>query len=295
MHVTINNNLSESAKQRFRSLELIKKHEVKNPLASVLVRVKNEAVALPRFIKSLLAQSIIGELEVIFLDSGSTDGTLKLLSEFPCTVYTIASSEFSFGDTCNLMCELSRAEYCIFFSGHVAFEDANLLEVGLGRMVADDLGASYFRQIPNIQLGCSSYEKAFLRHRYPSGSYRLIASGESSFSNAASILRRSAWEKRGFPLVIASEDILWLKSHTEADFKTGYLADLTVEHSHNETPAQVRKRVSINVAAQLGKKMYPMRALKVFLGVFVYTLAVSRNVRESLTYARAHSSAYLTR
>src|ERR1700722_15814956 len=56
---------------------------------AVLVRTKNELAALPDFWRSLVKQSIFENAEIIFLDSGSSDGTVEYLLGKPCAVYSI--------------------------------------------------------------------------------------------------------------------------------------------------------------------------------------------------------------
>src|SRR5690348_14484209 len=59
------------------------------PALSVAVRVKNEAAHLPRLWESLKRQSLSPAMEVVFLDSGSTDGTVATIRNFDASLYTV--------------------------------------------------------------------------------------------------------------------------------------------------------------------------------------------------------------
>src|ERR1700731_474215 len=89
-----------------------------NPKLSVLVRVKNERPAIDRFWKLLSSQTIFSDCEVVFLDSGSADGTLEYLMGVEASVHQIEERDFNFGSSCNLLMTLSSGPIVVFLSGH---------------------------------------------------------------------------------------------------------------------------------------------------------------------------------
>lgn len=279
----------------FRSLRCLKIHEVKDPSISVLVRVKNEISAITPFLQTLRQQSIFAKTEVIFLDSGSTDGTVEKLMAFSGSVYAIDSSEFMFGPTCNLLCSLANAEFLSLMSGHIEITGTDTLERALAFLkAAPAFSAAYFRQIPNESLGASSYERAQLRWNFPNGVNPVMQSSQKHvFSNAASLFNANIWRKIPFPAVTASEDYLWIEKVLEAGGHLFYLPHLVVRHSHNETPEQLHRRVVLNVEARPHNNLRWPAAIKYFCGVSVACLLYGAGPVEAFKYAKAHGGAYL--
>jgi glycosyltransferase involved in cell wall biosynthesis len=280
---------------RFPSLRRIKRSTVSGPVASVLVRVKNEAANLPRLLESLRQQTIFERLELVFLDSGSSDSTVEYLLGVDCSIYQIAGGEFSFGATCNLLMALSSAEICFFFSGHVIIEQSDALSRACEEIVSGRAAAGYFRQVPNEYCGATVYEIAFLRRNFPTsrgrGSTR--PANVTRFSNAASVLSRRAWEVLWFPDVIANEDALWAQEYARR--RPGaivYFADLAVAHSHNEDPGAVERRVFINAVARREGIRGVLRATVRFMPMMAALLASGAPVADAFRFARAHFRGY---
>jgi glycosyltransferase involved in cell wall biosynthesis len=286
-----------SFSSQFPSLHCLVQKSPINPKISLAVRIKNEAKYIDAFWVSLKRQSYINNCEIVFLDSGSTDGTLEVLLQNECTVYSIAPEEFSFGRTCNLMMELTHADIVCFLSGHVLLVEENILEeVHNFFSNQGDLTAAYFRQVPNTVHGYSIYEKAFLNTRYSeSKEFFVEAPKKHGFANSASVLTRNAWKGMPFADVIASEDFIWATSLLKMGGKLYYLPKLTVMHSHQESPEQIMKRVSINVQARHGQRSMPLQALFYWITILIYLLLLKASITEANEFAVAHSSAYLKR
>ena len=84
---------------------------------SIVVRCHNEARYIERLLCGISQQSQ-WDLEVIAVDSGSTDGTLNILKRSDVKILSLAPSEFSFGRSCNLGCEAGQGDYVVFISAH---------------------------------------------------------------------------------------------------------------------------------------------------------------------------------
>ncbi len=260
------------------------------------MRVKDEARWLPRLWEGLQAQTISDRCRFVFLDSGSTDNTLAYLRSWDCTVYTIASGEFSFGSTCNLMMELADTDLVAFLSGHVLLERTDTFEI-LSRFFSDKPNAAGFlRQVPDAARGCTAYERAFLSRRFPGHASSPVPAGWGcAFSNAASIVTRGAWQRLPFPDMAACEDQAWAHDHLARGGRVYYFPDLTVRHSHNESPEDLARRLLYYKRARVGYRAMPMRAVYYFAGVFCETLRCGGGLREAWRYAKSHSGAYLRR
>jgi glycosyltransferase involved in cell wall biosynthesis len=264
-----------------------------NPKLSVLVRVKNERVAIDRFWSQLSSQSIFPGCEVVFLDSGSTDGTLEFLTGVKASLYQMEAHEFNFGSSCNLMMQLSSAPIVVFLSGHSLLTGPEDLEKIYLALNGQRRAALYMRQMPNTVLGANRYEEVFLARRYPTSPNAIMRMQKpGGFSNAASALTREAWQANHFPDMHGSEDFEWAKSHLAHGGSLFYLPSVRVMHSHAESPDGVFRRVRLNVEA---KQIQGSRgaAAYYFLGVLGKMLLHGARPREAWQYAAAHARAYL--
>lgn len=275
------------------SLQCIKTQRPPSPKLAVLFRVKNEIKLLDEMWRGIERQTAYPYTEFVFLDSGSTDGTMEFLSQLPIMLYTIRPEDFQFGSSCNLIASLSIAPNLVFLSGHVLLERNDSLEKVLGLLNANPWASVYMRQIPNRLTGASAYETAFLLKRFPPRPASTVELEiPAGFSNAASGMTRRAWERNPFPEVDASEDYLWAKRHLELGGQVIYLPDVTVMHSHCEAPEAVYRRVRLNMRAR-NMPGSRIRATYYFLGVLGSMLRHGSSWGDAWRYAKSHAKAYL--
>jgi len=87
------------------------------PRATVAILTYNGERYLRRILESVHAQEVDGGFEVLVIDSGSTDGTLEIVRDFPDTIlHEIPNSEFGHGKTRNLAAALSRGEFVAYLT-----------------------------------------------------------------------------------------------------------------------------------------------------------------------------------
>jgi glycosyltransferase involved in cell wall biosynthesis len=263
-----------------------------SPAISLLVRVRNEAVSIPEFWRRLREQTVFEQTEIIFLDSGSTDGTLHFLMQQPCLVYRISADTFNFGRSCNQLAELATAPIMMLISGHVLLADHMALQRIAATLDISGREAAYVRQVPNPIFGYNAYEAAYLAKRFPPGNHprRMLEPG--GFSNAASAFTRVAWEAQRFPETHGSEDYLWALDHLKAGGRLYYLPHVEVLHSHAESAEAVYRRVRLNVQAKSITGSYG-KALFMLIGIFLNMVRKGASLREASNYAYSHAKAYL--
>jgi len=86
-------------------------------LATVVVLTYNGERYLRDLLNAVRAQRIDGVVEVLVIDSGSTDSTLQILEEFPeVEVVTIPNEEFGHGKTRNLAAHLARGTFVAYLT-----------------------------------------------------------------------------------------------------------------------------------------------------------------------------------
>ena len=85
---------------------------------SVVIRCYNEEQHIGRLLSGIVQQTV-KHVEVIVVDSGSTDATLSIASRYPVEILSIRPEEFSFGGSLNIGCQAASSEFIAIASGHV--------------------------------------------------------------------------------------------------------------------------------------------------------------------------------
>lgn len=223
-------------------------HREAHTVVSVLLLTKNAGRRLEDVLASVFAQRGV-DFEVVAMDSGSTDGTLELLSQHPVEVHRIASDAFSHGGTRNRIAALAKGSLLAFLTQDARPINTSWL-ASLKAAVDEDpkVAGATGRQVPRP--GIRDAEKYFQSYLYPAAPRRMVLNSgqryriaDFFFSNANSIIRRSVWREVPFPEhVVMSEDQWWAREVLKQGYQLAYAADATVEHSHDHDPVALFKR-----------------------------------------------------
>lgn len=181
------------------------------------------------------------DFELIAVDSGSTDGSYELLQEYqPEILYQIAPESYIPGKVLNAAITKAKGEIIVFNNADSIPLDEDWLDKLTAPFAEDPaLIAVYANQIPRkdaIPLVRKDYERAF-------GDGKISAKWRHFFSLASSAVRREIILKYPFNEDIQySEDIEWSWRMKQMGYKIRYLPEARVEHSHNYTLRQIKKR-----------------------------------------------------
>ncbi|UCD35231.1 MAG: glycosyltransferase family 2 protein [Nitrospiraceae bacterium] len=200
------------------------------PGVSIIIRCFNEEAHIGRLLTGVYEQTV-DNVEVIIVDSGSTDRTLSIASSFPVIIRTIPSEEFSFGRALNAGCGAARGEYLVFASAHVYPNHRRWLEYLIAPFRHHKVALTYGRQRGNRQ-------NKFSEHRifaawYPDQSVHIQNSPFCNNANAA--IRKRLWHDIPFNESLTGlEDLEWAKRAIGAGYCLSYVAEAEVVHVHNE-------------------------------------------------------------
>lgn len=218
-------------------------------MISVIIPVRNGGEELRRCLEGLAAQRTEDAVELVVIDSSSTDGSPELARSHGALVHTIPAPEFSHGATRNRAAELAKGEILAFTSQDAYPERPDWLE-RLTRPLHEDseLAGVYGRQLPHHD--ATPPERFFLDFLYGAaprtqraGRTEDLSMETTLFSNANSAIRRSAWER--FPFaddLIMSEDQDWSVRVLLAGHALRYEPGAAVRHSHRYTVASAFRR-----------------------------------------------------
>jgi glycosyltransferase involved in cell wall biosynthesis len=231
------------------------------PLATVAIPVFNGARYLDEVVSAVRAQAVDAEVEILVVDSGSSDGSLEIARRHGARIHEIPKGEFSHGGTRNLMMELARGDYVAFLTQDATPADERWLAALLeGFEQADDVAAVFGPQVArpdaSHMIKCEM-ERHFAvwgdrgtridvqrLDRSPDGLtlYRHYPGKWSFHSDVNGAVARWAWERIPFREVPYAEDQLLGRELIEAGFAKVFHPEARVLHSHDYPPAEFFRR-----------------------------------------------------
>ena len=210
-------------------------------MISVLIPVKNGGSDLARCLEGITRQKIDEEVEVVVVDSGSTDGSADLARRLGAQVHEIPAEEFVHGATRNLAARLSHGEVLVFTVQDAVPTDDRWLATLTHALDGEDVAGAYGRQLPHDD--ATPPERFFLDFMYGPEArvQRLKSLDELSFertlfSNVNSAIQRRVWEAQPFKDdVTMSEDQEWSRRMLLTGHAIVYEPRAAVRHSHRYT------------------------------------------------------------
>ena len=218
---------------------------------SIVIRAYNEERYIGRLLEGIRQQTI-KDVEIILVDSGSTDGTVSVAEAFDARIVHIPSDEFTFGRSLNFGVRAATRELVVIASAHVYPVYPDWLESLLHPFEDERVALTYGKQ--RGYEGSKYSEHQIFHQWYPDESK---PDQETAFcNNANAAIRKSLWEKNPYDETVTGlEDLAWAKWAKDQGYKVSYVAEAEIVHIHNETPRGVYNRYRREAMAL--RKIYP--------------------------------------
>jgi rhamnosyltransferase len=210
---------------------------VSAPRVSAIVPTLNGAATLPPLLRALdRARGRYG-LEILAIDSGSTDGTLALLRAAGASALDLGGRVFGHASARNRAAAHARGDVLLFLTQDVEPVGDDWLDGLLTALQEPHVAGAFGRQIPR---GASREESFLARVNYPE-TPRVITRdllgapfgpGLLFFSNAFGAIRRAIWTEHPFPGIVMSEDQAWGRDVLRAGLQIHYVPQSAVYHGH---------------------------------------------------------------
>lgn len=215
------------------------------PTVSVIIPVRNESKRIRQCIEGILKQTVPVH-EIIVIDSGSTDGTLDILAEFPqVDLIEIDGSTFNHGLTRNLGVERATGEFCQLTVGDAYAYNEFWLEEMLRGFVDEEVmavcGQQVVDQLPEnnpMQWFRPAGPPTFRRVQHKNGAWDRLSPEEKKadggWDDVIAMYRRDALSQIPFRRTSYSEDKIWLDEALRNGHAVVYNSAGRVYHYHFE-------------------------------------------------------------
>src|SRR5262245_32124859 len=228
-----------------------------SPRATVVLPVKDGAVHLPSLLAALDGQVLEGGLEVVAVDSGSSDGSLSLLERAGARTLQIPAATFDHGETRNLGAREARGGCVVFLSQDAVPADEHVVRRLVEAIEGDErFAGACARRLPRPEadaltrrdLASGPAAGAAPRTAFvddprafdtlpPLERYALAA-----FDNVASAVRRELLLAHPFRTSRFGEDIEWGQRMLRLGHGLAYVPEAVVVHSHPRSARGLYRR-----------------------------------------------------
>jgi len=208
-------------------------------MISVVIRTFNEEKHLGQLIDGIESQNTDLPVEIIVVDSGSTDASSEIALKRHCRLLTIKKSDFTFGRSLNLGCDAAHGEYLVFISGHCIPYDEEWLSKLIAPLRSGEAEYAYGRQTGGLETRFS--EQRIFNKYFPKD--KALSPGGYFCSNANAALLKSIFSQYRFDEDLTGlEDMELAKRIMFAGKSLAYVDDATVYHIHDETWRKIERR-----------------------------------------------------
>ena len=225
---------------------------------SIVIRAYNEERYIGRLLEGIRHQTL-KDVEILLVDSGSTDSTIAMAESFGTRIVHIPPEEFTFGRSLNFGIQASSCELIVIASAHVYPVYPDWLESLLRPFGNEKVALVYGKQRGPEYAKFS--EQQIFHQWFPDVSKPIQETAFCNNANAA--IRKGLWEKNPYDETLTGlEDLAWAKWAKEQRQDIAYVAEAEVIHIHNETPRGVFNRYRREAMAF--KRIYPESHFNVY-------------------------------
>ena len=238
------------------------------PKISIVIRCCNEEQHIGRLLSGIMQQTI-RDLEIVVVDSGSTDATLSIASRYPVKIIEIDPEEFSFGRSLNVGCEEASGELIIIASAHIYPIYKDWLEKLLLPFSNQKVALVYGKQRGNETTKFS--ECQIFKKWFPDTSS--LKQSHSFCNNANAAIKKSIWEQVSYDETLTGlEDLDWANRVMQLGYHIAYVAEAEILHVHDEKSRAIYNRYRREAIAM--KHIFPQTRFSLWDFIQLFTTNV---------------------
>ncbi len=256
---------------------------------SVVLPTRNGARWLPEVLAAVRAQDVVEPVEIVVVDSGSTDGSPDIARDHGARVESPLPGPFRHGPARNHLMALAQGDVVVFLTQDATPVDPSWLRTLLGGMaLAPDvaLATGPYRPRPDAPVPVAreldQWFGSFGGVRVDRGP-QAGPSPATFFTSANGAVLRAAWEEVPFADVPYAEDQRLAVDMLAAGYAKAFVPDAAVVHSHAYPPLDQARRFfdEFRALREVYGHVEPL-APRPVLG------RIRKEVARDRAYARAH-------
>jgi rhamnosyltransferase len=222
-----------------------------SPACSIVIRAFNEENHINRLLDGISHQSV-KDIQVILVDSGSTDRTSQIARDRGVEVVNIEPKEFTFGRSLNKGIARAKSPIIVIASAHVFPVYPDWLEKML-EFFRDPAIALVYGKQRGSESSQFSEQQIFL-HWY--GEVTQNPQDHPFCNNANAAIRKNLWDQHHYDEKLPGlEDLEWAKWAFENHHRIAYCAEAEIIHVHDESSKGIENRYKREGMAF--KQIYP--------------------------------------
>ena len=255
------------------------------PYVSVLILTKNGEKTIGDCLEGLLTQSF-RDFEILVIDSGSIDDTIKIASRYPVRIIQIPEAEFHHAATRNLVTSLSKGEFIVFLVQDAFPADHKWLEELLNPFKYTKIAATFSRQQARTET--SPLERAFIQFTYPKDRRRFVIKEKEENDPGNFVLLSDVSSAYRRELVTFSSSVNICEDQEialrliKAGYEIAYVPNSVVFHGHSYNMLNLVRRYQLvgNPAGNFAQKGYSLKSsayyvVRLFATSFSYIITES--------------------
>lgn len=203
------------------------------PEITIGIPTRNAGKVLRRLLDRVFAQETARPFEVLALDSGSTDGTLDVLAQYPVRVLHIAVAQFDWGRLRDQLHAEARGTLVVSLSQDAVPGDALWLEHLIRPLEDPAVGASCGSSVPDPDRDFPQFQWEKNGYYYFTREIRnFVARYGKGLSFANTAVPKAVWERLRVDPQATGEDFgFQIKLHN-AGLKIAFPREAAVLHHH---------------------------------------------------------------
>lgn len=235
------------------SRNVTKVDEIIDKKVSIIIPTKNAGADFPFLMKVLRLQEGFKEIEIIVVDSGSSDDTVQIAENHNATIIKIDPLEFSHSFARNLGADHATGDYLLFtvqdalppsstwlYELFQVFKNQDVVAVSCAETPREDADL-FYRQICwnhyNF-LGINTGDRIF---SLPKKLDNISLRQNAQLSDLANLISKEVFDKYKYRLNYAEDLDLGIRLIKDG-YKIAFLGSVRIIHSHNRPPFYFLKR-----------------------------------------------------
>jgi glycosyltransferase involved in cell wall biosynthesis len=247
-----------------------------SPVCSIVIRAFNEENHISRLLDGISHQSV-KDVQVILVDSGSTDRTAQIAKERGVEIVGIAPKEFTFGRSLNKGIARAEGPIIVVASAHVYPVYPDWLEKLIDLLKDPAIALVYGKQRGSESSHFS--ERQIFLHWY--GETTQNPQDHPFCNNANAAIRKDLWEQHQYDEKLPGlEDLEWAKWAIDNHHRIAYCAEAEIIHVHGESSKGIQNRYMREGMAF--KQIYPHERFSLGDLVRLFVTNSASDLKESI-------------